>query len=112
MSEMSETKQAPNVRLQLEGMTCASCAARIERSLNKLDGVEATVNFATEQATIRCDEDVPVERLIEAVEAAGYGAHVASRHTKRNEHAGTRPVVITTTSRSRSSRGACASPSS
>ena len=45
-------------------MTCASCAARIERKLNKLDGVEATVNFATEQATVRCDSDVPVDQLV------------------------------------------------
>ena len=57
-------------------MTCASCAARIERKLNKLDGVEATVNFATEQATVRRNAAVPVEALIEAVESAGYGAHV------------------------------------
>jgi len=41
------------VRLDLEGMTCASCVQRIERKLNKLDGVEATVNFATEQANVQ-----------------------------------------------------------
>ncbi len=64
-------------RLDLEGMTCASCAARIEKKLNRLDGVEATVNFATEQATVHCDTDVPVERLVAAVESAGYGAHPA-----------------------------------
>jgi P-type Cu+ transporter len=66
------------LRLDLEGMTCASCAARIERRLNKLDGVAATVNFATEQATVRCEDEVPVERLLEAVEAAGYRAHVTT----------------------------------
>jgi P-type Cu+ transporter len=65
------------LRLDLEGMTCASCAARIERKLNKLGGVEATVNFAVEQATIRCETDVPLERLVAAVEAVGYGAHLA-----------------------------------
>ena len=65
------------VRLELEGMTCASCAARIERKLNKLDGVEATVNFATEQATVRSESSVEVEALIAAVESAGYGAHEA-----------------------------------
>jgi Cu+-exporting ATPase len=69
-----ETKE---VRLDLEGMTCASCAARIERKLNKLDDVEATVNFATEQATVRCDLGMPVERLVAVVEAAGYRAHQA-----------------------------------
>jgi Cu+-exporting ATPase len=55
-------------------MTCASCAARIEKKLNKLDGVEATVNFATEQVTVHCDSDVPVEQLVAAVESTGYGA--------------------------------------
>ena len=64
------------IRLDLEGMTCASCAARIEKKLNKLDGVEATVNFATEQATVHCDADLPVEQLVGAVESVGYGAHL------------------------------------
>ena len=63
------------VRLDLEGMTCASCVRRIENKLNKLDGVEATVNFATEQATVRCDPSVAVDDLVSAVEAAGYHAH-------------------------------------
>ncbi len=66
------------VRLDLEGMTCASCVARIERKLNKLDGVEATVNFATEQATVRCDAAVTVDDLVGAVEAAGYHAYPAA----------------------------------
>jgi P-type Cu+ transporter len=71
------TAEAPraDVRLDLEGMTCASCVARIERKLNKLDGVEASVNFATEQATVRCDPSVTVDELVAAVEAAGYHAH-------------------------------------
>ena len=62
--------------LELEGMTCASCAGRIEKRLNGLDGVEATVNLATEQATVRRDPAVPVAELVAAVEAAGYGARV------------------------------------
>jgi Cu+-exporting ATPase len=66
------------VRLELEGMTCASCAARIERKLNKLDGVQATVNLATEQATVRTERPVELERLIGAVESAGYGAREAA----------------------------------
>jgi P-type Cu+ transporter len=65
------------LKLELEGMSCASCASRIERKLNKLEGVEASVNFATEQATVHCDEEVSVETLIGAVESAGYGAQVA-----------------------------------
>ncbi|MDD7968056.1 heavy metal translocating P-type ATPase [Actinomycetospora lemnae] len=57
-------------------MTCASCANRIERKLNKLDGVEATVNFATEKARVAVTSDVSTEALIGAVEAAGYTASV------------------------------------
>jgi len=59
-------------------MTCASCAARIEKKLNKLDGVEATVNFATEQATVHSDRAVPIARLVGAIESAGYGAREAA----------------------------------
>jgi P-type Cu+ transporter len=66
------------VRLDLEGMTCASCAARVEKRLNGLEGVEATVNLATEQATVHSSAAVPVESLIAAVESAGYGAREAS----------------------------------
>jgi Cu+-exporting ATPase len=63
------------VTLALEGMTCASCAARIERKLNKLEGVEATVNYATEQATVRFDPArVALDDLVRSVEAIGYGA--------------------------------------
>ncbi|MGH3002037.1 MAG: heavy metal translocating P-type ATPase, partial [Gaiellaceae bacterium] len=62
--------------LELEGMTCASCAARIERSLNRLDGVEATVNFATERAAVSYDPArVHMDDLVGAVESAGYRAH-------------------------------------
>jgi Cu+-exporting ATPase len=70
------------VRLDLEGMTCAACAARIEKKLNKVPGVTATVNFATEQATVRSDEPVAVDELVAAVAAAGYAAHrpVAGQH--------------------------------
>ena len=64
-----------HVRLELEGMTCASCAARIERKLNKLEGVEATVNYATEEAAVVFDPGRRrVEELIAAVVAAGYAA--------------------------------------
>ena len=66
---------AERVRLEIGGMTCASCAARIERKLNKLDGVEATVNFATEEAAIAFDpRQRAVADLIETVEATGYSA--------------------------------------
>ncbi len=74
------------VRLDLDGMTCASCAARIEKTLNKLDGVEATVNYATEQATVHRDADVPVERLVAAVESVGYGAHAHDESGGQHHH--------------------------
>ena len=57
-------------------MTCAACAARVEKKLNAIDSVRATVNFATERATVTAPASVPVRLLIEAVEQAGYGADV------------------------------------
>ncbi|HJW22619.1 MAG TPA: heavy metal translocating P-type ATPase [Candidatus Limnocylindrales bacterium] len=64
--------------LDVEGMTCASCVNRIERYLRRVDGVvEANVNLATERASVSVGADVTVERLIEAVEAAGYDARPA-----------------------------------
>ena len=62
------------VELDISGMTCASCANRIERKLNKLDGVVATVNFATERARVSHPVDVVPQELVAAVEQAGYGA--------------------------------------
>ena len=63
------------IELPITGMTCASCANRIERRLNKLDGVTATVNYATETATVEYDaERVAPDQLVDAVEAAGYQA--------------------------------------
>ncbi|MDQ3728706.1 MAG: heavy metal translocating P-type ATPase [Actinomycetota bacterium] len=65
--------------LPVEGMTCASCVGRVERSLNKLEGVEATVNFATEKASVTYDpEAVETNELLDAVEAAGYKATLPS----------------------------------
>jgi len=60
--------------LAIEGMTCASCAARVERKLNKLDGVTATVNFATETARVSFPPALAVADLVAAVERAGYSA--------------------------------------
>ncbi|RSN43143.1 heavy metal translocating P-type ATPase [Amycolatopsis sp. WAC 04197] len=62
------------VELAITGMTCASCAMRIEKKLNKLDGVTATVNYATEKAKVTYSGDIEPQRLIEQVEAAGYAA--------------------------------------
>jgi Cu+-exporting ATPase len=63
-----------SVELSIGGMTCASCAARIEKKLNKLDGVTATVNFATEKASVSFPAAVNPEDLISVVERAGYTA--------------------------------------
>ena len=72
---MSELAKADRISLPIEGMTCSSCANRIERRLNKIEGVEATVNFATEQATVSFDpERVEAQELVEAVGEAGYTA--------------------------------------
>ena len=64
-------------------MTCASCAARIERRLNKLDGVTATVNYATEQAKVAAPAGVDVADLIAQVEAAGYTARARPAGDRR-----------------------------
>ncbi|HEX3539153.1 MAG TPA: heavy metal translocating P-type ATPase [Acidimicrobiales bacterium] len=64
-----------HVDLPVTGMTCASCAARIQRRLNRLEGVSATVNYATETATVDFDPtQATVEDLVASVVAAGYGA--------------------------------------
>ncbi|SNC73354.1 Cu+-exporting ATPase [Kytococcus aerolatus] len=73
-----DTPTAPSatqaVQLDITGMTCASCANRIERKLNKLDGVTASVNYATEQASVEAPPELDPATLLETVEKAGYGA--------------------------------------
>jgi P-type Cu+ transporter len=70
------------VELEIGGMTCASCAARVEKKLNTLDGVEATVNYATELASVRFDpEQHRLEELLSTVEAAGYSAAMPTADT-------------------------------
>ncbi|WP_030241461.1 heavy metal translocating P-type ATPase, partial [Streptomyces sp. NRRL S-350] len=71
------TTQAPasaEVELSIGGMTCASCAARIEKKLNRMDGVSASVNYATEKAKVTFEGAVDVADLIATVEATGYTA--------------------------------------
>jgi len=64
-----------HVELPITGMTCASCASRVERRLNDVDGVTATVNYATERAAVDYDPAAVLpEQLVDAVESAGYGA--------------------------------------
>jgi Cu+-exporting ATPase len=82
------------VQLELEGMTCAACAARIDRSLNKLEGVEASVNFATEKAAVRYDDDlVALDDLVLAVASAGYGASLTRSEGETGDRLGLRLVV-------------------
>ena len=96
----AETPNATeHVELPITGMTCASCANRIERKLNKLDGVTATVNYATEKATVDFDPAaVDATQLVGAVEAAGYTAVLPSDEAHAgadgagNEHDETAPL--------------------
>ncbi|MEU3958318.1 heavy metal translocating P-type ATPase [Streptomyces buecherae] len=72
---MTSTVTEPaEVELAIGGMTCASCAARIEKKLNRIDGVTATVNYATEKAKVSFADGVTVDDLIGTVEATGYTA--------------------------------------
>ena len=73
MSAPADTS-ANSIELEIDGMTCAACAMRIEKRLNKLDGVEATVNYATEKARVLTDGAIDADELIAAVEATGYHA--------------------------------------
>jgi Cu+-exporting ATPase len=70
------TTPVTTVELAIGGMTCASCANRIERKLNKLDGVTATVNYATEKARVEAPGGVDPAVLVAQVEAAGYTAEL------------------------------------
>ena len=74
--DLAQVPAGHRIDLAIEGMTCASCAARIERRLNKLDGVTATVNYATERAQVTFPDDIEPTRLVAEVEAAGYTAHL------------------------------------
>ncbi|GIF97241.1 heavy metal translocating P-type ATPase [Catellatospora citrea] len=71
-----DLRQANVIELDIGGMTCATCAGRVEKKLNRVDGVTATVNFATETAHVTYPETVSVDDLIKVVEATGYTAAV------------------------------------
>jgi Cu+-exporting ATPase len=72
---------AHQLDLSVSGMTCGACAAKIEKALNELDGVHATVNFATESARVSFDDRVSPARVIARVEEAGYGARLVQDTT-------------------------------
>jgi P-type Cu+ transporter len=84
---------APNqIELAIGGMTCASCASRIEKKLNRMDGVTATVNYATEKATVTFADDVTPEALVATVEQTGYTAALPPAPDTTAEHAAAAPV--------------------
>jgi P-type Cu+ transporter len=84
---------AQHIELPIGGMTCASCANRIERNLNELEGVTASVNYATEKATVEYDSStVAPAELVAAVEAAGYAAILPSDEPAADETDETAPL--------------------
>jgi len=86
---MSQTLELP-----IEGMTCSSCAGRVEKRLNELEGVEATVNFATERASVSFDPArVAPEQLVEAVEGVGYSASLPAARGDEDEIAEPDPTA-------------------
>ena len=88
------TTSPERLQLPIEGMTCASCATRIEKRLNKLEGVEATVNYATENAAVTFDPArVAPEDLVAAVEAAGYHAKLAPQGVAPEEQTEVDPAA-------------------
>ncbi|GAA0458189.1 carbonate dehydratase [Actinoplanes capillaceus] len=89
MATTRPLQAAPNrIELSIGGMTCASCASRIEKKLNRMDGVTATVNYATEKATVTHDDAVTAEDLIATVEKTGYTAALPPpSHTGADNHA-------------------------
>jgi P-type Cu+ transporter len=93
---MTTTTAPVTVELAIGGMTCASCANRIERKLNKLDGVTATVNYATEKARVEAPGGVDPAVLVAQVEAAGYTAELprpaATPENEAPEDDATRPL--------------------
>jgi len=89
------TATRERLQLPIEGMTCASCANRIEQRLNKLEGVEASVNYATEAATVAYDPAaVETDQLIEAVEGAGYRAALPSAEPAAGQQAEGDPLAL------------------
>ena len=87
----TSTQQRRDVQLTIGGMTCASCAARIEKKLNKMPGVTASVNYATEKAQVSYPPDVAPQDLVATVEATGYTAALPTPPTVEAPDKGTGP---------------------
>jgi P-type Cu+ transporter len=81
-----------SIELSIGGMTCAACAARVERKLNKLDGVHASVNYATEKASVAACTEVGIAELIAQVERAGYHAAPIELETSAQQELTDAPV--------------------
>ncbi|MFC9185028.1 heavy metal translocating P-type ATPase [Streptomyces globisporus] len=79
---------ASEAELMIGGMTCASCAARVEKKLNRMDGVTATVNYATEKARVTFGEGLKLGDLVATVEKTGYTARPVARPARRTASAG------------------------
>ncbi len=87
MSTRQQVTDAREVlRLDVHGMSCTSCAARVEKKLNRLDGVEASVNYATEKATVTVPEGTDPRLLLDTVAATGYEATLPSEHGGHEGH--------------------------
>ena len=97
---------SPEIELTIAGMTCASCANRIERKLNKLDGVQASVNYATEKARVRAPADLDQAVLVAQVEAAGYTATLPARPEADDAEPGTAASTCATRTAGSRSAGA------
>ncbi|WP_329027919.1 heavy metal translocating P-type ATPase [Streptomyces sp. NBC_01423] len=97
------TAATAEVELAIGGMTCASCAARIEKKLNRMDGVTATVNYATEKARVSYDDGagVSVQDLVATVERTGYTAREPAPPARTPEETAAPPVRETDTLRQR-----------
>jgi len=85
------TPKTRTVELSIGGMTCASCAARVEKKLNKMDGVIATVNYATEKAKVTFPESLTPQALVSVVEATGYTAQLPAPASIGDVTTGTEP---------------------
>ncbi|WP_022908712.1 heavy metal translocating P-type ATPase [Aestuariimicrobium kwangyangense] len=81
-----DTRQS--IELDIDGMTCASCAARIEKKLGKVEGVDASVNYATDKALVLAPTGLTAADLIKVVEEAGYGAHLPEPDSTPPDRAG------------------------
>jgi len=91
-TETSDTATATGAELVVGGMSCAACAARIERRLNRLDGVAATVNYATGRAYFASTGGREAGELIGVIESAGYTAELPAR-SAQDQAAGADPAT-------------------